>query len=314
MGQKHAIVYSIFFGVFLFVFSLLIGCSPPSSPVENTGPRLVATTTLLADLARQIGSGAIAVDCLMGPGVDPHLYQASTGDVQKIQNADFILHTGLHLEGKMGDIFTSLKQGGYQIICLEDGLNPASLLPSSPGSAMYDPHIWFSISLWKEGAAHLANQLSAADPDNAAVYQQNAAAYSKELDALDAYIRSRIEELPKTRRILITAHDAFRYFGAAYGFEIHGLQGIATDAEAATSTIIHLADFIVSNEMNAIFTETSVSPKAMEALKAAVEARGHVISIGGALYSDSLGDSSSGADTYIRTFRANIDTIIDALK
>jgi manganese/zinc/iron transport system substrate-binding protein len=170
------------------------------------------------------------------------------------------------------------------------------------------------VSLWKDAARTVAEGLSEADPDGESGYEANLDAYLKELDETDTYIRDRAAELPEAQRVLVTAHDAFQYFGKAYGFEVRGLQGISTDAEAGTADVSELADFIVERRIKAIFVESSVPPKTIEALQAAVKAKGFDVAIGGELYSDSLGDAESGTDTYVLTVKANIDTIVDALK
>lgn len=281
---------------------------------QNAKLNIVATTTMLADLARVIGDKHVNVNGLMGPGIDPHLYQASAGDVRIIQNADVIVYNGLHLEGKMGEIFDSVATRGSAAVCIEGGLDRKKLLHPEDDPAVYDPHIWFDVKLWQEAAGVLAQSLARIDKDNAGAYHSNLEQYLNQLHELDAYIRERAAEVPAGQRVLITAHDAFNYFGKAYGFEVKGLQGISTDSEAGTSDMSRLADFITQRQIKAIFIESSVPPKTIEALQAAVKAKGFDVVIGGELYSDSLGGEGSGAETYILTCKANIDTIVDALK
>jgi manganese/zinc/iron transport system substrate-binding protein len=306
----------VLFGAILSLSVLLAGCS---APVVNTDPaedrlNVVATTTMLADLSTVIGGERVTVDGLMGPGIDPHLYQASAGDVSLMQNADVVVYNGLHLEGKMGEIFEALSGQGPTVICIEDGLDETKLLAWEDDSSVHDPHIWFDVSLWKDAAEIVTDGLSQADSEGKGEYEANLEAYLAELDETDAYIRGRASELPESQRVLVTAHDAFQYFGKAYGFEVRGLQGISTDAEAGTADVSDLAGFIVERQIKAIFVESSVPPKTIEALQAAVKAKGFDVAIGGELYSDSLGDAKSGTDTYILTVKANIDTIVDALK
>lgn len=294
---------------------LLSGCGSLQDQ-SSTGDKLniVTTTTMLHDLTTAVGGEQVRVTGLMGPGIDPHLYQASAGDVTKMQAADVVVYNGLHLEGKMGDIFASLNGQGRSVICIEDGLNHSRLLSDAENPELYDPHIWFDVSLWKEAVRYVAGRLGEIDPAHAEIYTANAAAYLEELTALDQYIEGRIEELPVSRRVLITAHDAFGYFGQAYDFEVMGLQGISTDAEAGTADMSRLADLIAKRQIKAVFVESSVPAKSIEALQAAVQARGYEVAIGGELYSDALGDEKSGHNTYILTVKANIDTIVDALK
>lgn len=304
------------FGALLIFSLLLIGCSAPKTDTTSNEDTLniVATTTMLADLSSVIGGDQVKVEGLLGPGIDPHLYQASAGDVSLMHNADIVVYNGLHLEGKMGEIFENLSSQGSTVICIEDGLDESKLLSWEEDDSVYDPHIWFDVSLWKEAAQTVASGFIQAHPDGKEIYESNLDSYLKELDDLDTYIRNRTEELPKEQRVLVTAHDAFQYFGKAYGLEVRGLQGISTDAEAGTADMSNLAKFIVDRKIKAIFVESSVPPKTIEALQAAVNAKGFDVSIGGELYSDSLGDSESGSDTYILTVKANIDTIVDALK
>ena len=306
----------VFLSIILCLSLLLAGCSNSVSNNDYTEDKLnvVATTTMLADLSTIIGGERTSVEGLMVPGVDPHLYQASAGDVSLMREADVVIYNGLHLEGKMGEVFEQLYGQGIDVICIEDGLDKSSLLASEDDSSVYDPHIWFDVSLWKKAAKIVSDGLSEADPDGKTYYELNLKSYMKKLDEIDVYIRNRAEELPESQRVLVTAHDAFQYFGDAYGFEVRGLQGISTDAEAGTSDVSNLADFIVNRRIKAIFVESSVPPKTIEALQAAVNSKGFDVVIGGELYSDSLGDDESGANTYILTVKSNIDTIVDALK
>ena len=274
--------------------------------------QIVATTTMLFDLTSEIAGDIAYVTGLMGAGIDPHLYQASAGDVTKMQAADVVVYTGLHLEGRMGDVFRSLEKLGRTVICVADGIAESKLIRDAE-SSQFDPHIWFDASLWKDAAHEVAKGLCAADVENSSAYNENLEAYLSQLDDLEQYITQRISELDESRRVLITAHDAFKYFGRAYGFEVLGLCGINTGSEAGTADVSTLARIIAEREIHAVFIETSVPPKNIEALTAAVRAHGFFTTPGGELHSDSLGGSGSGCDTYIKAFRANVDTIVDAL-
>ncbi len=298
----------------LAITLFLTGCQKAETNENADTLNIVATTTMLADLAEVIGGEHVTVNGLMGPGIDPHLYQASAGDVTLMQKADVVVYNGLHLEGKMGEIFESLTDRGSIVIRMEDGLSEDELLSWESDPSIHDPHIWFDVSLWKDAAKTVAAKLSEADSAHKEAYSNNLEEYLVELDDLDTYIKDRVSEIPKEQRVLVTAHDAFNYFGRAYGFEVKGLQGISTDAEAGTADVSKLADFITERKIKAIFVESSVPPKTIEALQAAVKAKGFDVSIGGELYSDSLGGKASGADTYLLTVKANIDTIADALK
>ncbi len=295
----------------LAVILLLTSCAPQTEP-QDEKYQVVATTTMLADLARVLGGEHVEVNGLMGPGIDPHLYKASAGDVTTMQNADLVVYNGMHLEGKMGDIFANLQEADKLIVEISKGLPESRLLIDEEGAP--DPHIWFDVMLWKDAAQKLYDALITLDPDNQEVYQQNFTNYKTELDNLHDYVLEQAQKIPEKSRVLVTAHDAFAYFGNAYGFDVMGLQGISTISEAGTADVKELADYIVENQIKAIFVETSVPKKNIIALQEAVKAQGFNVEIGGELHSDSLGSSGTDAETYIGTVKANIDTIVNALK
>lgn len=301
--------------IFLLGISLfLAGCqqNEATSQEESGKLKVVATTTMLTDLINQIGGDAIEVEGLMGPGIDPHGYQASSSDVSKLMSADVVAFNGLHLEGKLGKVFENLEKQGKTLFVLEDAIADEHLLLSEDGAV--DPHIWFSIENWQLAADYITNQLSEADPDNEAFYRSNHESYKEELINLEAYVTERISELTVDQRYLVTAHDAFRYFGESFDFEVVGLQGINTQTEAGTADVSALAQFITEKEIKALFIESSVSTRTIEALQEAVRTRGWEVEIGGELFSDALGDSSQDAETYVKMFHRNIDTIVDGLK
>lgn len=295
----------------LIIALAMVGCST-SDKDENSKPKVVVTTTIIADVIREIADDLVDVEALMGPGVDPHLYKASAGDVTKMSDADMVIYNGLHLEGKMGEVFESIK--GKIIFAANENLDESKLLDFESNPGYYDPHVWFDVQIWKTATERIAEGLIELDAENKAVYEENLSEYLKELDELDQYVRDRIEEVEKDKRILVTAHDAFSYFGREYGFEVRGLQGISTDAEAGTADVRELANFIVEKEIKAIFVESSVPRKNIEALQEAVKAQGFDVEIGGELYSDSTGDVGGPAESYVGTVKENIDTIVDALK
>lgn len=308
------------FAVVLSVTACGNGATNPGTPSagKNQGEKsqisVVATTTFLYDLAKVLVGDQVEVTSLMGVGIDPHQYKASAGDIEKLSKAGIVLYHGLHLEGKMGDIFAGLEQQGKKTIAVEHALKKEELLADEENAEAFDPHVWFDVLLWKKVAQYVAQEFTAVEGLNAEKIKANLAAYEVELDQLHAYVKTRAEELSAERRVLITAHDAFRYFGQAYGFEVKGLQGISTEAEAGINDVTTLADFITERKITAIFVETSVSQKNIESLRAAVQSKGGNVELGGELYSDSLGDEASGHATYVTTIRANIDTIVDALK
>lgn len=281
--------------------------------VETQQARLdiVATTTMLQDLCAVVGGDKVQVTGLITVGIDPHTYEPSAKDSSLLENAQVIVYHGLHLEGKMTDVFSHMSQQGKQIIAIEHAIDPSQLLQDEEELDSPDPHIWFDPLLWVEACLFLSAELGTIDPENQQYYQENATAYVAELLRLDQYIKEEIEKIPAESRVLVTAHDAFQYFAQRYDFQVEGIQGIATNSEATTADIRYLADFIVENQIKAVFVETSVSSKNMEALQEAVAAQGFSLALGGTLYSDSLGEGEF--QSYLASYRANIDCIVSAL-
>ena len=290
----------------------LAGCGAGTAS-EDGRLHVVATTGQIGDAVARVGGEHVHVDVLMGAGVDPHLYVASEGDVRLLQQADVLFYNGLFLEAQLADVLRQIGESKPSV-ALAERIDSALLLPWSDGSAESDPHVWFDVQLWKQVVEAVGDTLAEVDAAHADTYRANAATYLRELDELHAYVQERAAELPVERRVLITAHDAFHYFGRAYGFEVRGLQGISTAAEAGTADVRALADYIVQRQIPAIFIESSVPVRAVEAIQAAVAARGAAVEIGGELYSDALGDAGSEGATYAGMVRHNIDTIVDALK
>lgn len=297
--------------------ALLTSCAAlPAMAADNTGNyalHAVATTSLVADLVRNVGGEHVQVTALMGAGVDPHLYKASEGDVRKLAHADVIFYNGLHLEAGLARVLERLADQ-RQVVAVTTAIDPNILLTPAQFKGQHDPHIWFDVSLWMQTIQPVADKLSELDPVHAQDYQKNAAAYYQELQALHAWVRQQVERLPQKQRVLITAHDAFNYFGRAYDFDVRGLQGISTQAEASTSDMQSLATFIADNHIRAIFIESSVPRRNVEAVQAAVQARGFDVQIGGELFSDALGNPGTPEGTYIGMVRHNVNTIVNALE
>lgn len=281
---------------------------------ENTKPNIVATTTMISDLARQIGKDSVNVQGLMGSGVDPHLYKASEGDVSKLYNSDLILYNGLHLEGKMGEVFEKMQSQNIKTVALAEVLDKSLLIDSEYFASNFDPHIWFDIRYWKKIATALKDELVALDPESKTYYQQNFDSYLSSLETLEEEVFQIINTLPEQKRILVTAHDAFNYFGQAYGFEVVGLQGLSTATEAGVQDVQRLADFIITNKVKAVFVESSVPKRTIEALQASVRAKDFEVTIGGTLYSDALGSEGTPEAEYLGMFKSNVTTIVNALK
>ena len=290
----------------------LISCADQAT--DNSKPSIVATTTMITDLAKQIGKDSVNVQGLMGSGVDPHLYKASEGDVSKLFNADLILYNGLHLEGKMGEVFEKMQSQDIKTVALAEVLDESLLIGSEYFASNYDPHIWFNIDYWGALATALKDELVKLDPASKAYYESNYTAYMTELAKLEATVTFTISTLPEEKRILVTAHDAFNYFGKAYGFEVIGLQGLSTATEAGVQDVQRLADFIIDKQVKAIFVESSVPKRTIEALQEAVRAKDFEVTIGGTLYSDALGSAGTPEAEYIGMFTSNVNTIVNALK
>ncbi|HEX5580143.1 MAG TPA: zinc ABC transporter substrate-binding protein, partial [Gemmatimonadaceae bacterium] len=249
---------------------------------------------------------------LMGAGVDPHLYKARAGDVRRLDQADVIFYNGLHLEAAMGEVFEEMASRKRTVAVTSD--IPREQLLTPPGfKGAHDPHVWFDVRLWRTTVPVIERSLAATDPAGAAIYAANARALEAELDSLDAWVRARVAELPPERRVLVTAHDAFNYFGRAYGFDVRGLQGINTAAEAGTADVQSLARFIAERRLPAIFVESSIPRRTVEAVQAAVRARGWDVQIGGSLFSDAMGNAGTVEGTYPGMVRHNVNTIVDAL-
>lgn len=297
----------------LVILLLIIGCGKKEKK-ESGKLNVVTTTTMITDLVKNISGDKIEVKGLMGSGVDPHLYKASEGDVSKLFNADVVIYNGLHLEGKLEEVFEKMKHQNKKTIVVSDVIDKSNLISSELFASNYDPHIWFDINNWVKITNYVAEKLGEIDAKNAVFYKEKAKVYLDELTALNNEIAIKINELPEEKRVLVTAHDAFNYFGRQHKFNVVGLQGLSTATEAGVQDVQKLAKFIIENEVKAIFVETSVPKRTIEALQAAVKSKGQEVVIGGTLYSDALGNAGTEEGTYLGMYKANVHTIVDALK
>ena len=297
--------------IVIFVLVTVLGCK--NNKEVNGKLKVVVTTSMLTDLVKNIGGDLIDVQGLMGAGVDPHLYKASEGDVSKLFNADVIFYNGLHLEGKLVAVFKKM-EAQKTTVALGEFLAKEGLIGSDYFASNYDPHVWFNIQYFKEFSDKVTSVLSEKDPKNASSYTVNNLAFQQELDLLHSAVVNTIATLAPEKRILVTAHDAFNYFGKAYGFKVVGLQGLSTATEAGVQDVQKLSEYIIANKVKAIFIESSVPRRTIEALEAAVLSKGHQVSIGGSLYSDALGDAGSVEGTYVGMFLYNVKTIVNALQ
>ena len=301
---------------YLLLCTAFLAVTACNKPIKTTSKKLqvVTTTTMITDMAKRIGDTLVEVKGLMGSGVDPHLYKASEGDVSKIAEADVVFYNGLHLEGKLVDVFAKMKRSGSNTIALTDTLDHSKLIRSDYFKSNYDPHVWFNISYWKQMANFMTTKLSKLDPIHAVNFEANNDAFQNELNRLESDISTMIKQLPVEKRILVTAHDAFNYFGENYTFQVVGLQGLSTATEAGVKDVQQLSSYIISNKIKAIFKESSVPKRTIEALQEAVKAKGHLVTIGGTLFSDALGSANTYEGTYIGMILHNVTTIINALK
>lgn len=284
------------------------GASADSSEKLN----VVATTGHIADALANIGGDAINLTGLLGPGVDPHLYVPTESNVSTFSNADLIVYNGLHLEAQMLRVLEQMEGRGVAVLSAGDSL-PADQLLSWDDQFPHDPHVWNDPDLWATTVEAMRDALIKLDPENAELYRENTENYLQLLAETSAYVEEKINTIPRAQRVMITAHDAFGYFGRRYNMEVVGLQGISTESEASAADVKNLVDLIVERQIPAIFVESSISPKTIEAVQAAAADRGFNVEIGGELFSDALGEVGSGADTYVGMLRHNADTLAQAL-
>lgn len=303
-------------GLFMVLVTpaVMSGCSEAVSADRDSGGviAVTATTGMIGDIARQVGGERVSVSTLMGPGVDPHLYKPTQGDLAKLSGADVIFYNGLHLEGKMGDILEKIA-GRTTTVAVSDNIPRSSLRQPAEFKGQYDPHVWFDVQLWMLATEGVREALINVAPEHRTDFEANAARYLAELEVLDSYARERLQSIPAEQRLLVTAHDAFGYFGRAYDIEVMGLQGISTGSEYGLQDLGRLIEIIVERKVKAVFVESSVSPKSIEALRQGVDAKGHSVRIGGTLFSDAMGPEGSPEGTYIGMVRHNVDTIVEAL-
>lgn len=289
-------------------------------PHGNTaGPgerlRVVTTTNFLTDTVRRIAGPHARVSGLMGPGVDPHLYKPTASDVSRLRDADVVIAVGLYLEGSMQHVLDDVAET-TPVIEAGESIPPDRLLTPAPDAnpaEEHDPHVWFDVRLWSVVAGAVRDGLAEQDPAHAADYRERTGAYHAELDRLDGELRRRVAEIPPSRRVLVTSHDAFRYFGRAYGFDVLGIQGISTGDEATTGDISRVAGLVARRDIPAVFVESSVPKQTLQAVLAASRARGHQLRIGGELFSDSAGAAGTPESGYVGMLRANVDRLVERL-
>ena len=292
------------------------GGGASTAPVKKL--KVAATTTMIGDLVRSIGGDRVELTVVMPPGTDPHTYKPSTGDIGRLAAADLVFYNGLHLEGKMVETFEQ-KLKGKAVAVVEKAVPTDRLIPWQEGEAgAHDPHVWFDVKLWGLVAGKIAESLAAADPAAGGDFHRRHSQLSRELEDLDRYVREQVATIPTERRVLVTSHDAYGYFGRAYGVDVRGIQGISTETEAGIQAINAAVDFIIGRKIPALFVESSVSPKTVQRVQADCAARGFEVRIGGELYSDAMGQPGEHPGYEVHTYegmiRYNVDTLVKALK
>ncbi len=295
------------------IIVLVVGCVELAKAVEKK-VRVVATVSMVADLVKQVGGDRVEVVGLMGAGVDPHLYKATASDVTKLQQSDVIFYNGLVLEGKMQDIFTKLARTKKFVYPVAEAISENRLLEPPQFEGHYDPHVWFDVELWTFCSQTVVKGLSEYSPKDKVYFEQRGKEAATKLRALHEWSLKKANELPKDRRILVTSHDAYNYFGRAYGFQVVALQGVSTVTEAGLADMTKLVDFIKKNKVKAIFVESSVSPATIQRIS-----KDAGVKIGGELFSDAMGtvgQIENGYDlgTYEGMIKHNLTTIVEALK
>ena len=303
--------------IVLLAATALAGCSTAASAPVGDEPngklRVVATVGMLADIVRVIAGDRAEVVGLMGPGVDPHLHKPTRRDIRALASADLVFYVGLTLEGRMADALERLRLSGRPVVAVGEAIPPELLRRPAEFEGHYDPHVWMDVRLWSRCVERVAEALAEIDPAGASTYRRNGEAYRDELARLDAYVRKVIATIPEQQRQLVTAHDAFGYFSRAYGIPVQSVQGITTESEAGLADIVGLVDFLVENDVPAIFIETSLSPRNLQAVLEGAAARGSEITIGGELFSDATGPAGTYEGTYLGMIDHNATVIARAL-
>lgn len=303
--------------VILILLASSIGCvvwwnyhTVKQQTVSCSNINVVCTTTIVADVVYRLAGTCVALHTLMGPGIDPHLYKAKPSDMHLLTHADLIIYNGLHLEGKIADVLASLATH-KKVINIGSLLDVQHLIKRDN---VYDPHIWHDVQLWQQAVKIIyATLVTLVPAEYHAILESNYEAYMHELTQLDGYIKGKIHEIPREQRRLVTAHDAFSYFGRAYGIEVIGLQGISTDAQVGIQDVNRLVHYLITHKVPALFVESSIPQRTLEAVQQAAAAQGHTVTIGGELLSDALGDADSATDSYSAMMKHNVDTIVAAL-
>lgn len=294
--------------------SLILAHAADAAPKKLPSNYTIVTTCgMVTDIVREVAGDKAKVQGLMGEGVDPHLYKPTRDDVAKLLQADVVFYSGLMLEGRMTDTFLKVARKGTPVFAVTELLDEKFLLEPAEFAGHTDPHVWMDVKGWMDAVKVVARSLGEVDADNSANYTQNAERYVAQLVKLNDYAKEVLSSIPKEHRVLITAHDAFNYFGRAYDIDVRGIQGISTESEAGVADINKLVDYLVERKIPAIFIESSVSDKNIKALVEGSKSRGHAVRIGGQLFSDAMGKPGSYEGTYLGMIDHNVTTITRAL-
>jgi manganese/zinc/iron transport system substrate-binding protein len=299
--------------IVLSTLILLTACQPNPKSEEDTRLYVVSTTGMLHDAVLNIGGDLVRPEVIMGPGVDPHLYKATQGDLRRLREADLVIYNGLSLEGKMGEILEKLSRN-KPVIAAAENAPKEQLLQAVDYQNSYDPHLWFDVSLWKYAVQAVRDALMKEDPENADTYRTHAEQYLDEIERLHRWVTEEIREIPAEKRILITAHDAFQYFGRAYDIEVVGIQGVSTVADVSLRNVTDIIDLIIDRGIKSIFVETSVSNRTIQAVVDGCKEKGHDVKIGGSLFSDAMGEPDTAEGSYVGMVRHNVEAISQGLK
>ena len=302
-----------FLGAALATMSLGVLIDGQAQTAAAEPLKVVVTTGMIGDVVRNVAGDRAKVTQLMGAGVDPHLYKATRSDVAAMLNADITFYNGLLLEGKMTDAFVRVATSGKPVFAVTELIDESYLLEPDGSEGHYDPHVWMDPRAWVKAVEIVRDKLSERDPSAAVVYRDNAKRYVDELARLDAYAEQVLTSIPTERRVLVTAHDAFNYFGKRYAFEVLGIQGISTESEAGLKKIEELVDTIVERRLPAVFVESTIPDRSVRALVAGANARGHEVKIGGELFSDAMGAPGTYEGTYVGMIDHNVTAIAKAL-
>ncbi len=305
-NRGHTMIRRTFIAALAFVAAL------PVTAWAEAPLKVVATTGMIADAVRQIGGDEVDVKGLMGPGVDPHAYRQTRSDIVAMTRADLILWHGLYLEAQMQDFFHDLGRK-RPVVAVAEGVDTSKLRAHDDYADKFDPHVWMSPALWRDVVVEVQAALTEARPEAADLFASNAQVHLAEIEQLEAYAAEALASVPENNRVLVTAHDAFGYFGAEYGYEVMGIQGISTQSEAGLNRIGELVDTLVDQQLGAVFVESSVSDRSMRALIEGAAARGHEVGVGGELYSDAMGEPGTYEGTYVGMLDHNITVIAGAL-